>query len=567
MESLDDRLAKPMEIAQQYAAEVDRDGRFPEETIGALADAGLFGLTIAEDAGGLGGGPSEFLTVTRRIATADPSAAMIYLMHTCAAQVAIAGGAPPATIAAMAAAHLSTLAFSERGSRSHFWAPTSQVQGSNGDARLAATKSFVTSAEHADSYVVSTRPADAASPIESSLFLVEASAAGIETTAPWVGLGLRGNASAPMSFETPLSDTVPLGEGGKGLDLMLGVVLPWFQLGQGAVSLGHRRRRAGCGRDPRDRRPTGAPRSDVGRPADGSGTHRSRPDGGRRGGRLPVRPRASDGGGRRDRSRAVRQGGGQRDGDPSHVRGDAGLWRRRDEPVAADRALLPRRACGLGHGPDHGCPLRAHRPRDGRDAAAGVSTMTDRLMVGAVAYDAEGGPDLGGHPRVLPWRARRDGLRAVLQLRGAGRGAARRADRRRLEHEPRLRAGASRDGRRLPGARDAGYRRRVLHPAGGAARRPGFDRRSARQDAWRSAVRTRRRPRSCPSTTSVARGSCPASTSSCSVSTPTWGNTATLAAASVRPSRRCSMVGPMPRRWGRPAGTRSCARVRCRPAR
>ena len=238
MESLDDRLAKPMEIAQQSAAEVDRDGRFPEETIGSLADAGLFGLTIAEDAGGLGGGPSEFLTVTRRIAGADPSAAMVYLMHTCAAQVAIAGGAPPATIAAMAGAHLSTLAFSERGSRSHFWAPTSQVQGSNGAARLAATKSFVTSAGQADSYVVSTRPVDAASPIESSLFLVEASAPGIETTGPWVGLGLRGNASAPMSFETPLSATVPLGEAGKGLDLMLGVVLPWFQLGQGAVSLG-----------------------------------------------------------------------------------------------------------------------------------------------------------------------------------------------------------------------------------------------------------------------------------------------------------------------------------------
>src|SRR5580765_1718484 len=136
--SVEDRLAKPLEIAVEHAAPVDRDARFPQEAIGALTDAGLFGLTIPEAQGGLGAGPSEFLTATRRIAAVDPSAAMIYLMHTCAAQVAIAGGAPPATIAAMAAAHLSTLAFSERGSRSHFWAPTSQVQGSDGDARLAA---------------------------------------------------------------------------------------------------------------------------------------------------------------------------------------------------------------------------------------------------------------------------------------------------------------------------------------------------------------------------------------------------------------------------------------------
>ena len=41
-----------------------------------------------------------------------------------------------------------------------------------------------------------------------------------------------------MTFDTPLAEATPLGADGKGLDLMLGVVLPWFQLGQGAVSLG-----------------------------------------------------------------------------------------------------------------------------------------------------------------------------------------------------------------------------------------------------------------------------------------------------------------------------------------
>jgi alkylation response protein AidB-like acyl-CoA dehydrogenase len=41
-----------------------------------------------------------------------------------------------------------------------------------------------------------------------------------------------------MTFSTPIAQTAPLGEQGKGLDLMLGVVLPWFQLGQGGVSLG-----------------------------------------------------------------------------------------------------------------------------------------------------------------------------------------------------------------------------------------------------------------------------------------------------------------------------------------
>jgi alkylation response protein AidB-like acyl-CoA dehydrogenase len=236
--SIEDRLETPLETAAQHAAAVDRDGRFPQEATGALADAGLLGLTVPETLGGLGDGPLEFLAATRRIAAVDPSTAMIYLMHTCAAQVSIAGGAPDGVVSGMAGSELSTLAFSERGSRSHFWAPVSQIHGANGDARIVASKSFVTSAGHADTYIVSTRPSGAESPIESTLYLVRASDSGIEMTDPWVGLGLRGNASSPMAFDIPLAETTQLGTDGKGLELMLGVVLPWFQLGQGAVSLG-----------------------------------------------------------------------------------------------------------------------------------------------------------------------------------------------------------------------------------------------------------------------------------------------------------------------------------------
>src|SRR4029077_3548354 len=127
------------------------------------------------------------------------SSAMVYLMHVCAAQVARAGGAPEDDLRGMAADRLSTLAFSERGSRSHFWAPVSEIQGTDGDARLAAQKSYVTSAGKAATYVVTTRPAGADG-LASSLYLVPGDAVGIEMTGRWVGLGLRGNASAPMTF-------------------------------------------------------------------------------------------------------------------------------------------------------------------------------------------------------------------------------------------------------------------------------------------------------------------------------------------------------------------------------
>ena len=235
--SLEDRIARVTEVAAASAAEVDRDGTFPQASVDALAGAGLLGITLSAEVGGLGLGPREFLQALRGVAGACASTAMVYLMHVCATKVAQEGGASDAVLGGMATDRLSTLAFSEKGSRSHFWSPVSEIQGSNGDGRLSAQKSFVTSAGHAATYIVSTRPAGADA-LASTLYVVDAGAEGVETSGPWVGLGLRGNASAPMTFTTPVGKLELLGEAGKGLDLMLGVVLPWFQLGQGAVSLG-----------------------------------------------------------------------------------------------------------------------------------------------------------------------------------------------------------------------------------------------------------------------------------------------------------------------------------------
>ena len=230
-------LERVLDAAATNAQAVDRDARFPGETIGALAETGLLGLTIPEAVGGSGGGPAEFLETTRAIASRCASSAMIYMMHVCAAQVTLAGtpsGNSEALRGLASGERLGTLAFSERGSRSHFWAPVSQIA----DGMISAQKSFVTSAGHAKIYAVSTRPEGMDEPLASSLYLVGDDAPGVEVGPAWGGLGLRGNASAPMTFNTPVANAELLGEEGKGLDLMLGIVLPWFQLGSGAVSVG-----------------------------------------------------------------------------------------------------------------------------------------------------------------------------------------------------------------------------------------------------------------------------------------------------------------------------------------
>jgi alkylation response protein AidB-like acyl-CoA dehydrogenase len=104
---------------------------------------------------------------------------------------------------------------------------------------LTAKKSFVTSAGHARSYVVSSLAPEAAGPTESTLYLVPTGVPGLSVAGPWDGLGLRSNASAPMTLEDcAIAPAQQLTEDGAGFQVMLQVVLPLFNLGSAAVALG-----------------------------------------------------------------------------------------------------------------------------------------------------------------------------------------------------------------------------------------------------------------------------------------------------------------------------------------
>jgi alkylation response protein AidB-like acyl-CoA dehydrogenase len=237
-----DRLdALCRETIAPAAAAVDREGSFPRAQLAALGAGGFLGLTIDPAQGGLGQGPRVFAAVVETLARACGSTAMTYLMHVCATQVIAAhGGREPLLREIAAGRHLTTLAFSEKGSRSHFWAPVSkEAKLPGGGRRLVAEKSFVTSAGEAASYVVSTLAAEASTAVESSLYLVPAGTPGLGVAGRFDGLGLRGNASAPMRLEgVDVGDADRVSPPGKGFDVMMGVVLPWFQLGAAAVAVG-----------------------------------------------------------------------------------------------------------------------------------------------------------------------------------------------------------------------------------------------------------------------------------------------------------------------------------------
>jgi alkylation response protein AidB-like acyl-CoA dehydrogenase len=229
-------------ILKQHAREVDTSGRFPRESIAALGSE-LLGMCVPEEYGGGGQGLRAFAAVSEALAQGCSSTAMVFVMHVSAVQ-AIAASPTLARKAGLlreiaAGRHLTTLALSEKGSRSQFWAPVSHIAQSNGQLSVSAEKSWVTSAGNADSYVASAQKPGAASPFESTLFLVRRSDPAVRVQRAFDGLGLRGNDSSPVSLQNVgVTDGDLITPQGEGAAAMLQVILPWFNIGSAAMSNG-----------------------------------------------------------------------------------------------------------------------------------------------------------------------------------------------------------------------------------------------------------------------------------------------------------------------------------------
>lgn len=225
------------EVIGPAALEIDRSGAFPTSAIKALGETGILGLTSAADVGGGGQDLRAAAEVIERLAGMCGSTAMVVLMHYAGVPVVEAHGPRDVREAIAAGRHLTTLAFSEEGSRSHFWAPQSTATHVPAGIRLDANKSWVTSAAEADSYVWSSRPVAAQGLM--TLWLVPSKTSGLSQSDSFDGLGLRGNDSTRVLAQAVVvPESSMLGADGAGLDIALADVLPTFLVLSAAFSVG-----------------------------------------------------------------------------------------------------------------------------------------------------------------------------------------------------------------------------------------------------------------------------------------------------------------------------------------
>lgn len=226
-----------VDVIRPAAVEIDQSGTFPRAQMNALSQGGLLGLISARESGGMGDGLRAAALVIERVAQECASTAMVLCMHYAGTAVIETHGPLAVRQAIAQGKHITTLAFSERGSRSHFWAPVSTAAAHNGSVHLDAAKSWVTSAGEADSYVWSSCPLSAEG--TSTLWLVPANTAGLSVAGAFNGLGLRGNASSPVNGkQVALERSAMLGPDGGGFDIMMSIVLPYFQIMNAAFSIG-----------------------------------------------------------------------------------------------------------------------------------------------------------------------------------------------------------------------------------------------------------------------------------------------------------------------------------------
>ena len=225
------------DVVAPAAVDIDQNGTFPKTALDALGAAGLLGLISAKEVGGQGYGHRAAAEVIERLAQECGSTAMVVCMHYAGTAVIEAYGPRDVREAIAAGQHVTTLAFSEAGSRSHFWAPVSSAVAENGHVLIDAYKSWATSAGQVDSYVWSSRPMAVEG--TSTIWLIPGHADGLQLKAPFSGLGLRGNYSSPVTATgVTIPNTAMLGPDGGGFDVMMGIVLPYFQLMNAAASIG-----------------------------------------------------------------------------------------------------------------------------------------------------------------------------------------------------------------------------------------------------------------------------------------------------------------------------------------
>ncbi|TDC77811.1 acyl-CoA dehydrogenase family protein [Actinomadura sp. 7K507] len=204
------RVEKVLPALREAAARADAEAAFPAGHVTLLRDAGLLGLVVPEEHGGLGGGLRDLAAATYAMGGACPSTALSYFFHNTSASrgllplEAIEAGlftaeeAGPVrafaekVLTRMAAGTwMANFASEEVKSSSANIAIATTAAPAEGGWTLNGVKSFGCATGVADTYLVTARLDGTTGADGLAMFLVPREAEGVASRTPWNGLGMR----------------------------------------------------------------------------------------------------------------------------------------------------------------------------------------------------------------------------------------------------------------------------------------------------------------------------------------------------------------------------------------
>ncbi len=232
------------------AAGYDERREFPQESLNALRDAGLWSMRVPKEYGGPGLDLVTTCLIVEEISKKCPSTAMCFKMHLEAVE---------------AVSHIPTQYQLERyvqpllkgevfaaapggephGSSGDDWTPVPQTVTTlpkvEGGYHLDhIRKSYVTSAGHATHYIMFCRVEGGRTEGPPELLIFKNDEVEWETIGEWNGLGMRGNCSVPMIFNgvVPEENLVGIELEDKSVPVMTKYMSPCLILTYGAAYLG-----------------------------------------------------------------------------------------------------------------------------------------------------------------------------------------------------------------------------------------------------------------------------------------------------------------------------------------
>jgi isovaleryl-CoA dehydrogenase len=188
------------------AAEIDLESRFPAETFQKMGELGLLGLLIPEDYGGMGQSVLTFCVVMEEVAYACASTALSFLAHSvlCAHNLSCNGSEEQKRkyLPDLASgATLGAIAMTEPGSGSDVMSMETTAVRDGADYVLNGSKTFITNATVAGTFLVYARTGEDSGANALSQFIVESGFPGFSVGEAFHKMGLHGSPTAPIYFD------------------------------------------------------------------------------------------------------------------------------------------------------------------------------------------------------------------------------------------------------------------------------------------------------------------------------------------------------------------------------